>query len=67
MSVTADSWQVEHRVKVTHLPTGKSAEAATEDEALGRLVRELVTAGDISINDGRGALGLPGFELASAP
>lgn len=60
MAGTADNWQVEtvERVKVTPLPTGKAAEAATQDEAFGQLVRELTTAGDITINDGRAALGL---------
>jgi hypothetical protein len=58
MSGTADNWQVETRVRVTHLPTGKTADAPTQDEALGRLVRELTAAGDITINDGRAALGI---------
>jgi hypothetical protein len=58
-----DHWTVEtvERVRVTHTQTGKSAEAPTRDEAVGRLVAELVTAGDISINAGRKALGLKPF------
>lgn len=46
-----DHWTVDRveRVRVSHPPTGKSAEAATEDEAFGRLTRELVRDGDITI------------------
>lgn len=59
----ADQWTAEtvHRVKVTHHATGKSAEGVTEDEAFGKLIRELIGSGDITINAGRVALGLEPF------
>ena len=61
-----DHWTVEtvERVKVTHTQTGRSAEAPTRAEAFGVLVAELVTAGEISINAGRDAVG---FESDSRP
>jgi hypothetical protein len=58
-----DTWTVEtvERIRITHLATGKYAEAPTCDEALGKLVMELVQCGDITINDARKAHGLPPF------
>jgi hypothetical protein len=63
--VGPDHWTVEtvKHVKVTHDATGKTAEAATEDEAFGRLVRELIASGDITINAGRSALGMPPYQF----
>lgn len=58
----ADDWRVEpatvEGVRVTHLATGKSAVGVTQEEATGKLVMELVQAGDITINAGRGVMGL---------
>ena len=64
----ADHWTIEtvERVKVTHSQTGRSAEAPTRAEAFGALVAELVTAGEISINAGRNALGVATPDLGRA-
>lgn len=67
-----DHWTVEHveRVRVTHNATGKSAEAATQDEAVGRLISELLASGDITINGARQAQGMkpaPFPEEVTAP
>lgn len=50
-----DYWTVDRveRVRVSHPATGKSAEAPTEDEAFGRLTRELARDGDITIGGPR--------------
>lgn len=63
-----DHWTVEtvQRVKVTHTATGKSAEAPTRGEALGKLLVELLNSGDISINTARKAYGLKPFDFAEA-
>jgi hypothetical protein len=57
-------WTVEQRVMVTHIPTGKRAEAVTRGEALAELLADLMGSGDISINAARKAYGLPPFEIA---
>jgi hypothetical protein len=57
-------WTVEQRVMVTHIPTRRYAEAATQDEALTILAADLVGSGDIPINDARKAHGLPPFDIA---
>lgn len=50
-----DDWSVEtvERVKVTHLATGRSAEAPTQSEAVGKLIAGLVTDGDTTIGGPR--------------
>jgi hypothetical protein len=55
---------VGQRITVTHIPTGKWAEAVTRGEALAELLADLVGSGDISINAARKAYGLPPFEIA---
>lgn len=63
----ADHWTEETLVRVTHTATGKSADAPTRDEAIGRLVRSLVEGGDVSINAARRMHGLKPFDVPEAP
>ena len=49
-------------VLLTHQPTGIMAKAATTGEALAKLATVLIGRGDITINDGRAAMGLPPFD-----
>lgn len=53
-------------VKLTHLPTGTVAVAPSRDEAVAKLALALAARGDITINDGRRALGLPEWDMAEA-
>jgi hypothetical protein len=48
-------------VRLTHLPTGVTAEGRTRDEAVVKLSRELTARGDICINDARAVHGFPPF------
>lgn len=49
-------------VRLTHLPTGVTAEGPTQAEAVGRLAKHLFTRGHISVNTARSAYGLPPFD-----
>jgi hypothetical protein len=49
-------------VRLTHLPTGVTAEGPTRDHAVARLGQALLTGGHISINSARAALGLRPFD-----
>ena len=64
--------QVPPAVRITHLPTGITAEASGDSElsvrseAIRKLASSLAARGDITINDGRRALGLPEWEMPEA-
>ena len=49
-------------VRLTHLPTGVTAEGPTRDRAVGRLTEQLFVRGHISVNTARSAYGLPPFD-----
>lgn len=59
--VRKDIFRHEHveAVRLTHVPTGIVVDAPTEGEAIRKLAAALASRGDITINDGRRALGLP--------
>ena len=53
---------ITEEVLLTHQPTGIMAKGATKGEALAKLATVLIGRGDITINDGRAAMGLPPFD-----
>ena len=61
-----DHWTEETIVRLTHTATGKSAEAPTKDEAIGRLARRLDEDGDVSVNAARRMHGLELFGMPGA-
>ena len=46
-------------VRLTHRPTGTTAEGPSHGEAMGELIAKLTASGDITINTARAAAGLP--------
>jgi hypothetical protein len=63
----ADVREDESGLRLTHLPTGFSAEGDTYEGALAKLAEVLTARGTISVNDARAALGLPPQEFTTMP